>query len=304
MTIQEYRRLQSELDALERLLDQLPNSSVIERQGLEFRKKRVQETLDSHRAELWTPARIRLTFRGRPVAGARGIFADFGAAVVNAFTYAVAAVGASRMAPLKSRGAIPGREHYRFLIAGTALGSFGFELEEAYCETDLLRESSLVESALKQTMSILEATDGTDEMLTAAISDADPRAIDALRKFLKRIADDDATCTLEFKGDTCHFSDVSQIRRSEERLSMNNIDQDERELSGRLLGVLPVRRRFEFLDNATKATIAGTIDPGVENVDSMNNALDRPATITIRSRRVGTAPKRYVLLAYRDTSDG
>ena len=49
MTTQEYRRTLAERAALDNLLDQLPVSSVIERQGLEFRRKEVEEILASHR---------------------------------------------------------------------------------------------------------------------------------------------------------------------------------------------------------------------------------------------------------------
>ena len=198
MTIQEYRRIQAERAALESLLDQLPASSVIERQGLEFRRKRVEEALASQGAMPWQPARVRLTFRGKPVVGAHGLFADFGAAAVKTFTDAVTTVGASQYAPLKLRGAIPGRENYRLLITGTALGSFGFELEETP-RKDMFRELSPVELAVKRTMSILEATVGTDDVLTDAVSDTHPRALGALRAFLKKMADQEATCTLEFK---------------------------------------------------------------------------------------------------------
>ena len=55
MTIQEYRRIQAERSALERLLDQLPASSVIERKGLEFRKKKVEDILASQQAPLRDP---------------------------------------------------------------------------------------------------------------------------------------------------------------------------------------------------------------------------------------------------------
>ena len=190
MNVQEYRQLQAERATLENLLKQLPASSVIERKGLEFRKKEVEETLASQPAPSRQPAQVRLTFRGRPILGTHGIFADFGAEAIKAFTDAVAAIGASQRTPLKARGKLPDREDYQLLITDTALGSFGFELEEAprdnaFSEAphaDVFREVSPVESAIKQTMSILEATLGeatlgTDEMLTDAVSDADPRAL-------------------------------------------------------------------------------------------------------------------------------
>ena len=59
MTTQEYRRIQAERSALERLLAQLPASSVIERKGLEFRKKKVEDILASQQAPLRDRTRRR-----------------------------------------------------------------------------------------------------------------------------------------------------------------------------------------------------------------------------------------------------
>ena len=59
MTIQEYRRILAEQTALQNLLDRLPASSVIERRGLEFRKRKVDEILASRPPVLKEPAHVR-----------------------------------------------------------------------------------------------------------------------------------------------------------------------------------------------------------------------------------------------------
>ena len=310
MKRQEYRQIQAERATLENLLKQLPASSVIERKSLEFRKKKVEETLASQQAPSRQPAQVRLTFRGKPIVGTHGIFADFGAAAIKAFTGAVTAIGVSQSTPLGSRGRLPNREDYRLLITDTALGSFGFDLEEAphnnsFSEaphSDFFRELSPVESAIEQTMSILEATVGTDEILTDAVSDTDPRALELLRAFLKKMADQEAVCALEFKDDIFRFSDVGQVRQSESRLSQDHIYEEEQEYSGHFRGVLPTHRTFEFLNEDNGEVISGKIDFAIKDADAINNVLNRPANIRVRSRRVGTARRRYVLLAYEDTS--
>ncbi len=298
MTIQEYRRILAERAALQNLLDQLPSSSVIERQGLEFRKRKVEETLASRPPVLGDPARVRLTFRGKPVIGARGLLANFGATAVKAFADAVAAVGASRNSSLKLRGAIPRREKYGLLITGTASGSFGFELEEIPGDDRFLALSP-VGPAVKRTVSILEAAVGTDdEVLLDTVSDAHPRALGALRTFLKKMADQEATCTLEYRDHILRFSDVNQVRRSERRLGGDHVCDEEQQLAGRFLGMLPARRTFEFENDDAGAIISGRIDPALKDADAINDILNRPARITVVARRVGTAGSRYVLLAY------
>ena len=310
MNLHEYRHLQAERDTLASFLAELPEESVIERMSLEARKEKIEQMLAAWTPPSREPARACLTFRGKPVVDAHGIFSGFGAEALKAFTDAVAAIGASQKTALKSHGRLPNREDYRLLITDTALGSFGFELEEAprdnsFSEAphaDFLRGASPVESAIKQTMSILEATVGTDEMLTDAVSDADPRALELLRAFLKKIADQGAVCTLEFKDAVFHFSDVGQVRQSESHLSREHIYEEEQKFSGYFRGVLPTQRTFEFLNEATGEVISGKIASTIKDADTINDILNRPATIRVRSRRVGTARRRYVLLAYKDTS--
>ena len=296
MNIREYHQLQAERTTLDDLLERLPPENMIERTGLEFRKKEVEEALASQAEPSRNPTRVCLTFRGKPIAGSHGIFADFGAEAVQAFTNTVATMGASQHAPLGSRGVIPNREEYRLLITGTASGSFGFELEEA--RYDLFPDSSPVESAIVQTMEILEATVGADEVLANAVSEADPRALEALRGFLETMADQDAVCTVEFNDDVFRFVDVGQVRRSQGRLSPENIHEEVREITGRIIGILPSRRTFEFLEDETGELISGRIDRAIEDAAEINQFLSRSLKIRVDSKQVGTARPRYVLLEY------
>ena len=301
MKIQEYRQSQAERTTLENMLKRLPASSVIERKSLELRKKKVEERIALQETFSMQPTQIRLTFRGKPIVGTHGIFADFGAIAVNAFANAVATIGASQNTMLGSRGRLPKSEDYRFLITNIVQGSFGFELEEAP-RSDFFPELSPLKSAIEQTMLILEATVGTDEGLTEAVSDADPRALAALRAFLKKMADQEAVCTLEFKDNVFRFSDVGQVRQSARRLSQDNIHEEVLDISGYFQGVLPTRRTFEFLNEDTGEVISGKIDFAVEDADAINNILNRSTNISVRSRRVGTARGRYFLLSYEETS--
>ena len=303
MTIQEYRRILAEQTALQNLLEGLPSSRVIERRGLEFRKRKVDEILASRPRVVKEAAHVRLTFRGRPVVGSRGLLADFGAAAVKAFAYAVAVVGASRDSSLKFRGAIPRREKYGLLITGTASGSFGFDLEEASGD-DRFPQMSPVGPAVKRTISILEAAVGTDdEVLLDTVSDAHPRALRAIRTFLNKVAVQEATCALEFKGRTLRFSDVSEVRRGERRLGTEHVLDEEQQMTGRFLGILPAKRWFEFRKENTGRVVSGRMDPALSDADAINEVLNRPTRITVVARRVGSAGSRYVLLAYELAGD-
>jgi len=298
MNIQELRQLQAEKSALENLLAKLPESSVIERMSLESKKREVDDVLASQPTPSRQPIKTRLTFRGKPIVGSHGMFAEFAGAVVDAFANAVAAIGSSQSVQLGARGMIPNRDSYRLLITGTAPGSFGFELEEAPENGNLFPDSSLVESAIEQTKAIMQASTGTDDELADAISEADPRAIEALRKFLKTMADQEAICALEFKDEVFRFTDVGQIHRSESRLSRDYIHEEDQNLVGQFLGVLPKHRTFEFQILESDQVISGKVGPELEDASAINHLLDRSLKIRVHAKRVGAGHQRFTLLAY------
>ena len=298
MNVQEYRQLLAENTALGNLLQQIPASSVIERIGLEARKKKIEDQLASRPAPGREPARAVLTFAGRPIVRSHGMFAEFGAEAVNAFSKAVAAIGAGLSGSLRSYVTSRHREDYRLLITGTAVGSFGFELEEASDESIASSGESLVDSALEQTKKVMEASLGSDDDLTDAISDTDPRALEALRRFVGVLADQDAVCALEYKGDVFRFRDVGQVRLCENRLHEDNIHEEERLLAGRLLGVLPIRRTFEFQVDKTGEIISGRIGAQIEDARELNALVDEPVELRIHARRAGTGRPRFTLLEF------
>lgn len=298
MNIQERHQLLAEKTSLQRMLASLSESSVIDRMSLEARKAEVEEALAAEPAPSREPVRARLTFRGKPIIGSHGMFAEFGAKAINAFADAVAAIGASQTTALGTRGALPNREEYQLLITGTALGSFGFELEEAPKDETPFPEMSLVDRAIEQTLKIMEASLGTDDELTEAIAEADPRAVEALRGFLKTLSDQEAVCALEFKEEVFRFADVGQVRRSESRLRQDNIHEEDKSLSGRFLGVLPHRRTFEFQVMDSEEVITGKVGKDIEDAAGINHALEHPLTIQLHTKRAGTGRPKYTLLSY------
>ncbi len=301
MNIQEYHQLRAEQAELEQLLEELPTSSVIERMGLESRKKELEDELAAQPVPPREPVRARLTFCGKPVVGSHGMFAEFGAAAVTSFVDAVAAIGASQSGPLGTRGSLPSRDDFQLLITGTALGSFGFELEEAPRDNGMLfPELSLVEAAIEQTKAILEATIGTDDELADAMSEAAPRALESLRTFLKTLADQEAVCALEFKDKIFRFTDVGQVCRSADCLSQDNIHEDQEQIKGVFQGILPKRRIFEFRVDSSQEVISGKVGPDISDPSAINRIVDHLTMIEVMRRCVGSGRPRYLLLRYNE----
>jgi hypothetical protein len=296
MNPREYKQLLAEAHALEQLLGEIPTENVLERPGFEARLDHVKQLLSSAIPPSREPARARLTFRGRPVVEHRGIFVEFGTKATNAFTDAVAKFAAAISGPLAPMGPVPRRDESQLLITSTAFGSFGFELEEFRPEQLEFGDPSTSAQALEQARSLLQSTIGTDDELADAASGTDPRALEAMRSFLKVLADNEAVCALELEKAEFRFSDVGEVRRSAERLSQDNLTENDIFLTGEFQGVLPKARTFEF-KLTTQEIIRGKVGPAITDPDDINRHLHRLVKITVQETRVGNGKPRYVLSA-------
>lgn len=298
MTSQDMTALQAERSELLRLIALTPSRKVMDVGMLRTRLEIVEEKIAQLPSQR-SPARVKLTFSGRPVVRSHGIMADFGMSAVNSFSDAVTAVAASLTAPLRSMGPIPNKFQNQLLITNTARGSFGFELEEMLPRQLPLDEPTIVEQALEKTQELLLATiQPDDEDLADAASELDQRALDKVRSFVSTLAEGEAICSLVFKGKDFRFSNLAQVTRSLERMSEGNLHEKKVALHGHFEGVLPNKRRsFEFRDHQTGEVIAGKIGPGVTHPEEINGHLHQSCTISVMLTRVGQGRPRYLLLA-------
>ena len=139
----EHLSIASEIKELGALLAAIPEEDVIDRMSLESRLVSAKEALESLPQQ--SPAKARLTFRGKPVFSSHGISADFGAKAAGAFADAFSAVFAGLTNGLRYMGPIPNKDRNQLLITGTAIGSFGFEFELPTSEPSL-NENARVQS--------------------------------------------------------------------------------------------------------------------------------------------------------------
>ncbi len=295
MNNEDRQHLLAERTFLQRLLAKTPATARLTRMSDEARLRKVEAQLAALPADERTPARARLTFDGVPVIRSHGIFADFGMKAVSSFTEAVASVAASLSAPLAAMGPIPNRDQNQLLITSTAVGSFGFELEEYRAEQLALEEASPVATALERTQALLQSTLGNDDDLADIASETDPRALDTVRTFLKVLADNSAVCALQYGGSGVRFTDVGQVSRSLARLAADNLHESEEQLRGEFVGVLPNSRSFEFRLASDGQIIRGKVSPRVQNVDAINDHLHSAVQIDVTRTQVGNGRPRYLL---------
>lgn len=290
------------MNELDRLLTSLPEGRDIERHGLEARKADLERALSAESTREREPLRAQLTFRGRPTVGSHGIFAEFAAGAVEAFARVVSTVGASLTGPLGTRGQLPNQDQFRLLITGTAHGSFGFQFEEAAVnQAALFDEESPLEAALERTRAIMEATLGDDDELSDSLAEVDPRAVEAMRRFLDELVTHDAVCSFAFRDRVFRYPDIEQLRIGSSRLREENIHEVEESKTGEFLGVLPTRRTFEFRVADTGEVISGKVGRNVDDPAAINELLRRQLTVRVYSRRVGHGRPKYVLQSLADS---
>ncbi|KJZ14573.1 MULTISPECIES: hypothetical protein [unclassified Halomonas] len=296
MNHQEYVALQAERNALQAMLDKIPEDRVLDRASLEIRLEEVAELL----AETTLPEReltkAVLTFNGRPVAGSEGVLADFATKALAAFSEAITAVGASLHATLAPTGPVPNRQQYQMMITGTARGSFGFQLEESTTQLEL-DEDSTVALALEATRSLLDGSVGVDdEQLAEAAADMDQRALDKIRSFVSVLNDNEAVCTLMHAKKSFRFKDASQVKRSLERLSTEYLSENEKVISVKFGGALPHKGSCEFQIEGNKEWLTAKIGPGVESPDIINDHRGEKVEAKMLVTQAGRGRPRYKLL--------
>lgn len=296
MNTEARQHLLGEQTFLQRQLADTPQAARLTRMSAEARLRLVAAELAALPLNERTPARARLTFDGLPVIGSHGIFADFGMRAVSSFADAVASVAASLAAPLAAMGPIPNRDRNQLLITNTAVGSFGFELEEYRTEQLSLEDQSPIAIALDRTQALLLGTMGNDEDLADIASETDPRALEKIRAFLKVLADGDAVCALQYGGKGLRFTDVGQVRSSLARLGADNLRETKEHLRGKFLGVLPNSRTFEFERDSGGQIVRGKVSTGILVIDEINAHLQEPVQIEVTTTQVGNGRPRYLLM--------
>ena len=307
MNARDYRFLLAERATLRRLIDQTGAGEAIVRAGFQHRLRDVEAELAAYGERATRLGSARLTFRGRPVAGDRGMTADFFSDSVGEFTKAVHYIGAGqRQTPLPPTGAVPYSEDYSLLVTGVARGSFGIRVEEEGRQAPLPGESTFVELAIEEFKSILEASVADDEQLANAVGETDPRALGQVRAFLQKVADNMAVCALEFRGHEFSFRDTGQVQRSADRLSTDNILEYDATIDGQFLGYFPHHPRAQFridrvgsgfLNPEIGRIITARVAPSVAGDIDINTILNRDFRINVRIRRVGAGRLRYVVTA-------
>lgn len=296
MKMQQYHSLLAEHRQVQRMHDDTPAEFAIDRDFLAARLEALGQQIAAAVIDERDPASLALMFRGKPVVGTTGIFADFGTKALGAFNEVIVALAAASDAPLADKGPIPNREQNQLLITATATGSFGFVLQE-HREGELrLDDETPTLRAMRQAHAMLAGVLGTDDELADAAAELPARAMDRLRDFLKTMEDAQAYCAVSLDGKEARFDSPAAVVQAIARIRQDNLREEETELVGAFEGVLPQARTFEFKMAQDGAVIRGRISPAVADIAQFNRRIGEELTIRVAQTQVGKGRPRFVIL--------
>lgn len=253
--------LKSELVVLEGLLARIPSSSAAMRRAYEVRRDELARLLAGLDVQIDTTAHATIFFGGRRVMGSEAIDAEFATESLSAFQSLVMARALQGDGiHLGERGPLPARDDLRLNITGTVRGSFGFTLEE---NSGLGRPlfASALRQALDQATSIIADFAAADESRYAsALEGINRRVLVSARTFFKALNDADATVRI-LEGDREAALDRAAVARANDRAHRSELEEQDLELEGVLLGLTPVSRWFEFRPDEAVLPIRGKTGP-------------------------------------------
>jgi len=301
--------LQAEASSLESLAAKARRvGDIVAARQLSKRLDRVRHELTDLGVEGATSASVGIFFSGAPVLGSKGIKSEFAGHALENFQDLVSKHFATmERGDLGERGPVPVRPATDLMVTDVVRGSFGFVLEEADEQQQAIR-TALADALQGVTVLVTNLASPQIEVFDEAAAEASPRVLAAARKFFKTLADAGAAVRI-VEGDRDQQFSVETLRRARDRAEETEVtERDDVELTGRLAGLTPHGRRFDFEPRGdANQVISGTIAREVAQafIDQLNlPGFDDPIGKTWRARfrvrevthRNGNSRRFYTLL--------
>ena len=250
--------IQAEISALTALIASLPERDYLGRSSLEARRQDLVEELDKLAAASENRAKIALYFGGEPVVGSAGVETEFSTSALSSFQDLITKVWGAGVGNLSAMGPVPDKAASRLHITSVVHGSFGFLLEELDDQGEPLFETALRKAASTAVHYVASIADENEARFTETLEQLDPRGFSAVRDFFSSIYRRKATLRL-VEGTVDARFDRTAVERAWNRLEAAKVDEDRYTLEGKLLGIIPLGRRFEFEADRATQVIKGKV---------------------------------------------
>jgi len=228
---------------------------------------------------------VGLFFSGRPVYGSKGVLADFAGKALDCFQDLISKHFATmEVGQLGTRGPIPIRPETQLMVTDVARGSFGFVLEEAAANEQLV--DTVLARAVDDVAELVTRLASADpSAFEEAVEGLEQRVLGSAKNFFRTL--DDAGAAIRIvEGDRDHSLTYADVQRARHRTDEMQIQEHgDVELRGRLVGLMPIHRRFEFHRDDTGEIISGTVskDAGLAYVGGAQQSFDNPLNANWRA---------------------
>ena len=272
--------LQAEISALTTLIASLSDRDQLGRLSLEERRQELVNELEQLAAASENLAKIALYFGGEPVIGSAGVEAEFSTTAVSNFQDLLTKVWGATSGNLPAMGRVPNKHASQLHITSLVHGSFGFLLEELDDQGEPLFESALRKTANTAVRYITSIADENEAKFSDTLDQLDQRVFSAIRDFFSAIYRKKATLRLvEGDGVDVRF-DRRAVERAWNRLETVRVEEEHDTMTGRLLGIIPLGRRFEFEPDGATQVVKGQVGELFSQ-----SYLDRMATEKFAGKR-------------------
>lgn len=296
--------LTAQIAALDAMLASLPVDDYLGRMGFESRREELVGLLVGLEKRKEPRAKVALFFGGEPVLGSQGVEAGFGSSAVGSFQDLLARVSSGdRATTLPARGPIPGRAGSQLHITSLLHGSFGFLLEELGEQQELFGATPLSKAAERTAEYIANIANEDEQLFSEAIEAMNSRVFQGLKNFVACVQKAKATVRI-VEGERDETFDRVAVQRAWDRMQASDVDEQQVELQGTLLGVVPHQRLFEFEADGSPTIIDGKVGKQfsqsyLENLGEQAYVGKRWKAVLRRRKitKVGRAPSEvYTLL--------
>lgn len=297
--------LLSDLALVEQMLASIPDEDPAGRMAFTSRLEELQQALERLEGEPDTLANVAIFFGGEPVNGSRSIDAEFAAKAVASYQDVISArLATLAVGGVATRGPIPTKKLSRLNITNVVHGSFGFVFEEEGSEGVPLLDSSLKEVVedISRALGIIATED--DASFGSMMDEIHPRVFSSVRRLFKVLHEHGAVVRV-VQGEQDQKFDETAISRAYDRVEKTEIDDQEFQAEGMLLGVLPIKGEFEFELKDSGEVIRGKAGPRLsvdylERIENDENVIKKLGRASLYRKTVskpdGRSNVSYVLL--------
>lgn len=240
--------LASEIASVGKLLEGVNAEDVLSTLSLRKRLEVLQAELEASLGELATAADVALIFDGGPVRGSSAIDADFAGKALQDYQDLVTKhVALSKFGGLAERGPVQhdAKAEARMNITALVHGSFGFVLQEDHADEPQFLVSPTRQAVEEVSNLLADATASDAARFEARLDEVDVRVFRALRRFVINLHKASSTLRIAEQEREVNL-DLASVGRAYERLMESEVAVSDETVSGELLGLVPIQRRFEF----------------------------------------------------------